>query len=191
MSKVNEDFVKDGDTTINAASASEGASDVKAQEFAEKTAFGKKNKMKILMALDNSGYKQKIIQYSINLARALNADVVAVHVITKASLGTTGDLIGYYRGGKVETYLEELKKGAEKLLDEAKDAGKVENVKVSTAVLTESSSAADNIIHYAKEQQVDLITIGTKGMTGIEKFLIGSVASNVIIHAHCPVLAIR
>ncbi len=191
MMRTNEDFDKNGDTTISGAPATEGASNAQEHEFTEKTTFGKKNKMKILMALDNSGYKQKIIQYSINLARALNADVVAVHVITKASLGTTGDLIGYYRGGKVERYLEELKKGAEKLLEEAKEIGKAENVKVSTAVLTESSSAADNIIHYAKEQQVDLIIIGTKGMTGIEKFLIGSVANNVIIHAHCPVLAIR
>lgn len=148
-------------------------------------------KMKILMALDNSGYKQKIIEYTINLAKALNAEVVAVHAITKASLGATGDVIGYYRGGNIESYLEDVKERAEKLVDEAKDAGIKENVNVSTAILTGFSSAADSIIRYAKEQQIDLITIGTKGMTGIERFLIGSVANNVIIHAHCPVLAIR
>ncbi len=38
---------------------------------------------------------------------------------------------------------------------------------------------------------MDLIVIGTKGMTGIEKFLMGSVANDVITYAHCPVLAIR
>jgi nucleotide-binding universal stress UspA family protein len=38
---------------------------------------------------------------------------------------------------------------------------------------------------------MDLIIIGTKGMTGIEKFLIGNVANKVTSHAHCSVLAVR
>ena len=38
---------------------------------------------------------------------------------------------------------------------------------------------------------IDLITVGTKGMTGLKQFLLGSVANNVITHAHCPVLAVR
>lgn len=52
-----------------------------------------------------------------------------------------------------------------------------------------SPSAA--IIDYAKMNNIDLITIGTKGMTGLKQFLLWSVANNVITHAHCPVVAIR
>ena len=62
---------------------------------------------------------------------------------------------------------------------------------MKTDLITNASSAAEGILNYAKEADADLIIIGTKGMTGIEKFLMGSVASKVISHAHCPVLAVR
>ena len=41
------------------------------------------------------------------------------------------------------------------------------------------------------DKKFDLIVIGTKGITGVEKFLTGGVASAVVHNAHCPVFAIR
>ena len=55
---------------------------------------------KILVAIDKSGYKEKAVAYAITLAKALGAEVTAVHVIDKSSLGITGELLGYYRGEK-------------------------------------------------------------------------------------------
>ena len=54
-----------------------------------------------------------------------------------------------------------------------------------------AKSVPKGIIDYAKDSGVDTIVIGTKGLTGVAKFLLGSVASAVIDHAHCPVFAIR
>ena len=145
---------------------------------------------KILIAVDKSGYKEKIISYALSLAKSLGAEIAAIHVIDKASLGAVGDLLGYYRGGKIEGYQEEMKKQGATLLDEVDARASPLGIKVSKDVLV-AQSVPDSIIEYAKEHDVDLIIIGTKGMTGIQKFLIGSVANNVITHAHCPVLAIR
>lgn len=146
---------------------------------------------KILMAIDKSGYKDKVTVYSVILAKALGADVTAIHVLDKSSLGFVGDLLSYYRGGKTEAYEDALKKRAEELLSEAEVLGKKEGVRMNSEVLVHSHSIAEGIIDYAKRNDIDLIVVGTKGLTGIEKFLIGSVASNVIAHAHCPVMAIR
>jgi nucleotide-binding universal stress UspA family protein len=38
---------------------------------------------------------------------------------------------------------------------------------------------------------MDVIVIGTTGMSAVEQIFVGSVANNVIHHAHCPVFAIR
>jgi nucleotide-binding universal stress UspA family protein len=57
--------------------------------------------------------------------------------------------------------------------------------------LVNISSAADAIISYAEKNNIDLIIMGTKGRTGLKKFLLGSVASGVISHAKCPVLVVR
>ena len=61
----------------------------------------------------------------------------------------------------------------------------------SAETILDVSSVADAIITYSERNNVDLIVIGTKGRTGLKKFLLGSVASGVISHANCPVLVVR
>ena len=151
---------------------------------------GEQRIKKILIAVDKSGYKDKIVAYAFDLAKAMGSEIAAIHVIDKASLGAVGDLLGYYRGGKIEVYQEEMKNQGQKLLNEIREKAEPLGVKVSTEVLVGSSVAA-TIIDYAKDHDVDLVIIGTKGMTGVQKFLLGNVANNVIANAHCPVLAIR
>jgi nucleotide-binding universal stress UspA family protein len=145
---------------------------------------------KILLAIDKSGYKDKATAYSITLAKSLGAEITVINVIGKSSLGATADVLGYYRGGKLKVFQEALKKDAEKLLDRVVQAGENEGVVVRQQVLI-GSPIKKIILDYAKNHKIDLIVIGTKGMTGIEKFLMGSVANDVITYAHCPVLAVR
>ena len=151
---------------------------------------GEQRIKKILIAVDKSGYKDKIVAYAFDLAKAMGSEIAAIHVIDKASLGAVGDLLGYYRGGKIEVYQEEMKNQGQKLLNEVREKAEPLGVKVSTEVLV-GSSVAVTIIDYAKDHDVDLVIIGTKGMAGVQKFLLGNVANNVIANAHCPVLAIR
>jgi K+-sensing histidine kinase KdpD len=75
---------------------------------------------KILIAIDESKYREKIIRYGLTLAKSLGADVTAVHVIDRSSLGalqSLGGLLGYYENGKLG-YEEELRKHAKELLGE-------------------------------------------------------------------------
>ncbi len=145
----------------------------------------------ILIALDTSGYKEKIISYAITLAKSLGAEMIAIHVIDKSSLGAAGDLLGYYRGGNIEEFQKELKKKGEILLAEVETTvRKYGNIDMRWEVLVDSS-VANAIINYAEYKRVDLILIGARGMAGIEKFMLGGVANKVISHAPCPVLAIR
>jgi nucleotide-binding universal stress UspA family protein len=144
-----------------------------------------------LIAIDKSGYKDKIIGYSLTLAKALGASITAIHVLDKSSFGMVGDLLSYYRGGNIAEYEIALKKQAEEFLNEVKLLVEKAGVRASIDVVISKSSAAEGIIDFAKEADADLIIIGTKGLTGVERFLMGGVATSVIRHAHCPVLAVR
>jgi len=62
---------------------------------------------------------------------------------------------------------------------------------VKTDIFMDVKSITDAIIDYASKKNIDLIVIGTKGRTGLQGFLLGSVASGVVQHAHCPVLLAR
>ena len=147
---------------------------------------------KILIAVDKSGYKSKIVVYAATLANTLDAGIYAIHVIDDSSFGVVGDMMSYYRGGKVDEYKKILAKQAGQLLDDIKSEiiRWNKDIKVTTNIIIDSS-VPNAIIDYAKKMGIDLIIVGTQGMTGLEKFLLGSVASKVINHAHCPVLAIR
>lgn len=146
---------------------------------------------KILLAIDKSGYREKIIRYGLTLAKALKANVTAVHVIDRVALGVAGDLLSYYRGGKVGEYQEVLKKQAQKLLSEVEILAKNESVEIDIEVIINAPTAAEGIIQFARNANMDLIIVGTQGMSGVEKFLLGSVANKVTSHAHCPVLVVR
>jgi nucleotide-binding universal stress UspA family protein len=62
---------------------------------------------------------------------------------------------------------------------------------VKKEALEESDIVGKTIIEYAKINNVDVIVIGTKGMSAVEEYFFGSVANKVIHDAHCPVFAIR
>jgi len=47
------------------------------------------------------------------------------------------------------------------------------------------------IINFAREGNFDLIIMGSRGMSRIAGFLLGSVSDAVVHHAHCPVLLVR
>jgi len=53
------------------------------------------------------------------------------------------------------------------------------------------TSTVQGIVEFASNEKVDLIVIGTRGLSGFKRLLIGSVSSGVVAHAHCPVLVVR
>ena len=73
----------------------------------------------------------------------------------------------------------------------AGDMASKEDVKFSTETVLNVASIANSIVNYAESKNVDLIVMGTKGRTGIKRFLLGSVASGVVAHAKCSVLVVR
>ena len=141
---------------------------------------------KILIAVDKAGFKDKIISYGVFLAKGSGASIIAIHVLDQTALTEIGDVFGR----RVDEYKKAMKNHAQDLLAEVQEIIEKEGIKVNTEVIG-NKSLAKGIIDYAKKSGSDVIVIGTKGMTGVSKFLLGSVANSVINHAHCPVVAVR
>jgi nucleotide-binding universal stress UspA family protein len=141
---------------------------------------------KILAAIDRSKYKEKIIAYAISLGKAWGAEVTAIHVIDPGR-GVPGGRIKE----KEKQREEEAERPAEDLLSEAELQAKKEAINLRKEIVEESDTVEKAIIDYAKKNNIDVILIGTTGMGAAEEVFLGSVANNVIHHAHCPVFAIR
>jgi nucleotide-binding universal stress UspA family protein len=61
---------------------------------------------------------------------------------------------------------------------------------VPVVVASHRGDAADEIVRYAKANDIQLIVLGTHGRTGVSRFVMGSVAERVIRTAPCPVLTV-
>jgi nucleotide-binding universal stress UspA family protein len=73
------------------------------------------------------------------------------------------------------------------VVKEAEDAG----VKVKGEIVENARSAVQAITEYASNSKIDLIVIGTRGLTGFRKLLLGSVSNGVVSQAPCSVLVVR
>jgi nucleotide-binding universal stress UspA family protein len=86
---------------------------------------------------------------------------------------------------------------ADKLMDHAaravtraKQLAEEAGVKCKTRVEA-GGSPADNIVRYAGESETDLIVLGHRGLTALDRFVVGSVAGRVVAYAPCSVLVVR
>ena len=129
---------------------------------------------KIMVATDGSENVRKAVETAIEIAKISGAKLYAVYVINY--------------GGPSITYPGNV--GWERVaLDYFENLAKVENVNVESVLL--EGNPANEIVDFAEENDIDLIVTGTLGRTGIQRFLLGSVAENVVRHSKKAVLVVR
>jgi nucleotide-binding universal stress UspA family protein len=85
--------------------------------------------------------------------------------------------------------MEHFRDEGERATAFVEEAAKAANVEVESVLL--EGNPADEIIEFAEQNGVEIIVMGTLGKTGLERFLLGSVAENVVRHSKIPVLVVR
>jgi nucleotide-binding universal stress UspA family protein len=87
------------------------------------------------------------------------------------------------------TITVDLREVAESLLERAARDARRKGVDVETHA--NEGEPAEVIIDVANQEQADLIVVGSRGLTGIKRYLLGSVSSKVSEHAPCNVMIVR
>jgi nucleotide-binding universal stress UspA family protein len=134
---------------------------------------------KILVPLDGSELAAKILPQVVDLAKCHGAEVVLLNVYPDWGVADSEE---------VRKVIEiEVNKCSLALATAAKELG-AQDLKVTADCVT--GEAAQKIITYAEEKNVDLIAMATHGM-GEVAWVLGSVAEKVVSHATVPVLLFR
>lgn len=139
---------------------------------------------KILIPIDGSKGGLLAVEQGVRLAELSGAHATILHVIN-------------FPGGKdsfesdVASNLvqEEMKKQGEKVLEKVRS--EVGSCEVTLDTKLRWGEAANEILQEAKEGKYDLIVIGSRGLSNIEYWLMGSISQRVVRHAKCPVLVVR
>lgn len=142
----------------------------------------------VLALVDGSEHSTRALQTALELAKKYGSKVIALSVITTPSflpVGTGGsptDLSAYYEEGA-----RIAKKAVEDAMTLAQQAG----VSIRGEVIEAAGSVVETIVDFAGRENADVIVMGTRGLGGLKKLVLGSVSSGVVAHAPCSVLIVR
>jgi nucleotide-binding universal stress UspA family protein len=142
----------------------------------------------ILVPIDGSDYSLNAAEYAIRIARNEKAQLICIHIVTPRIP------YGYATPASTESrnHDEAIKRKIESWFDDVRNMAKDEDIHdIKTEIFIDVKSIIQSIVEYASRKDIDLIVIGTKGRSGLKKFLMGSVANGIVEHAHCPVLVVR
>jgi nucleotide-binding universal stress UspA family protein len=158
-----------------------------------------RNFSKILVAIDGSEISMKAAVCAIDIAKKDNSQMIALTVLDISTpRRVSSSFITAPTYGLKE--LEEKRKESQQWLDkfeklaakENRTTNNNNNIQCKSEIIEDSTSRVGSaIVNYAEHENVDLIVIGTKGRTGFKKMLLGSVASDVVTYAHCPILVVK
>lgn len=163
---------------------------------------------KILVPIDGSQQADKALDVAIEIAQEENAKIMILHVIERKPLffgpypyaGTSGHWIGGYPGYIYPSQFPEWAKEYDentqeyssdyftKIIEQLK-IGKGRKVDISYMIVP--GKAAEKILEIAKEEEFDLIVMGSTGIGSIGRFLIGGTSSRVKENADIPVKIIN
>lgn len=141
---------------------------------------------RILFATDFSPASRAAFLLAVDLARREKSRLTIVHVMPSVVPLGVEAYVTARMYGEMET---SVRRWAEKRLDSLVEQARRSKVSARSALL--AGAAHEAISNAAAKERADVIVIGTHGRTGLERVLVGSVASRIIGTAPCPVLTVR
>ncbi len=140
---------------------------------------------KILCPTDFSEPSYEAIKAAGELAYHFSSELCIIHVISPVPLMPMG---AEPMAFDVVRYEEELMASSKKTLQEVLDH--LETKEMKARLIAVRGDAANEIVRIADEENVDLIVIATRGRTGLDRLIFGSVAEKVVRLAKCPVFTV-
>jgi nucleotide-binding universal stress UspA family protein len=138
-----------------------------------------------MVGVDGSEYSNKAVDHAIELCKSMGAELIAVTVVNMAAVACLED-------SDRDVYCkiqDTLKTRASDTLDEVEKKANKENVLIKKII--QVGDTAEVMVELAKKENVDLIVVGTKGLLGIKRVVLGSHAEKIVRWASVPVLVVR
>ena len=149
----------------------------------------------ILVPLDGSALGERALPMAQHLARS---SATSLHLLQVISLRPELEAL---RGSGSEsvTVLEMAQDAARRFIEVQTARGKeyleslavqLQKAGINVTTVIREGAADENIVEYAKAQEIDLIVMSTHGRSGFKRFFVGSVTDRVIRSGETPVLVL-
>ncbi len=141
---------------------------------------------KILYPTDFSEASLEALDYAVSFAHNCRAKLILMHVVNEKIFS---EGLSLARVSAPEALEQEMTAEAGRQLKMLIPAERRQGLEWENVILYGMPFL--EIIRYAKDNDVDMIVIGTHGRSGMEHIIFGSTAEKVVRKAHCPVLSVK
>jgi len=147
---------------------------------------------RILIATDGSKNGEKAAKAGIELAKLSGGKVIIVYVADIGKYMPSAGIISPFGGvspDAIDNVVASIREAGEKATLQVDELARASGV-TSERLIVEGNPASE-ILRIAEDDRIDMIVMGSIGKTGLEKFLMGSVAEKVVHNSKLPVLVVR
>ncbi|MFP3999419.1 MAG: universal stress protein [Desulfobacterales bacterium] len=138
--------------------------------------------MNLLVCYDYENPGGKLFDIAKSQARAFNA---FVHVVSSHP-GSSGEEIKKRKADQLWKEVEKIEKGLESAKAIFDEAG----ISCTTHISIRGLNPGEDLVLYARENKMDYIIIGIQKKSKMDKLIFGSTAQYILLHTHCPVVAV-
>ena len=138
---------------------------------------------KLLVAFDGSEYSIKAFDFALELSNLSPEPSHEIYVLSVAQPPEPADLV------EVDAIIDAAREHYEELFSDLRRKGREANVPVITEVAV--GHPAQQIVHYADEKGCDMVILGHRGKSLMERWKIGSVSKRVTSYAPCTVTIVK
>jgi len=141
---------------------------------------------KILVAVDGSWQSMRALDVAVSLAKKYESTLIALHVIHIPF----GESL-YPRSVWYKEFMDDANKETRGWFEDIQKRAIENEVEIQSKLIDTRESIPAEIVRYAKDDKIDIVVVGSKGKSKLEKMFLGSVAAGVLAYAQCPVLVVR
>jgi len=136
---------------------------------------------KVLVPVDGSDYSTRAAEYAADLAKTLGAQIVLMHCHKPFPISLGEPFF--------QKAINKVMDKSNRVLDPFRKRFEEKRVRFTDKIL--EGPAKEAIINIANIEKVDLIVMGSRGLSDLEGLVLGSVTHRILRSAPCPVLVIR
>ncbi|HSB56911.1 MAG TPA: universal stress protein [Nitrosopumilaceae archaeon] len=146
--------------------------------------------IKILVPIDGSKNADKALSEALAICEKFGSKLILIHVISDFILDYSTTAEGFQiPNTTVIKIRKETREHAQKMMKER--LLKAQEKKINCKSIIIIGDSGSEIINYAKNEDVNLIVMGARGLGKIKQLLLGSVSNKVVIGSPCPVLIVK
>ena len=144
---------------------------------------------KIMVAFDGYPQSRAALDWSIEIAKHIAAQVIVVKVVEPFQVGIAFAMAVGGSPARTAERLQELEELNVKLMEEAKDIGKRQGVIIETKLL--HGNVLESLLECIEKNGIDIVAVGAQGRGVLDKLPLGSIPHGLISLSPIPVLVVK